>query len=178
LDIDNCGFRCSDRGDFNNMNVGAGKYIHTMKLPIQHGPAKTFNPFGGIENWFEGLEKSFGNVESNVSKSVQGIEKSLGNIGAGVSKSVSKTAHGITSSIGETFHQLDQATLGAVISTEQNVSKSIGETAHGIVESVSSAGKGISEWAGGFGKMFTDTFKWIMILIAIAIIAIIVIKVM
>jgi len=142
------------------MSVSAGKYIHTMKLPIQHGPAKTFNPFAGIENWFGGLEKSLGNVES------------------GISKSISETTHNITSSIGETFHQLDQATLGAVISTEQNVSKSVGETAHGIVESVSSAGKGISEWAGGFGQMFTSTFKWIMILIAIAIIAIIAIKVM
>ena len=142
------------------MSVGAGKYIHTMKLPIQHEPAKTWNPFQGIENWFGGLEKSLGNAESNVSKSV------------------SETAHNITSSIAETFHQLDQATLGAVISTEQNVSKSVGETAHGLVESVSEAGKGVSEWAGGFGQMFTGTFKWIMILIAIAIIAIIVIKVM
>jgi len=142
------------------MNEGAGRYIHTMKLPIEHGPVKTWNPFAGIENWFGGLEKSLGNVEKDVSKSV------------------SETTHGITSSIGETFHQLDQATLGAVISTEQNVSKSVGETAHGLVESVSSAGKGISEWAGGFGKMFTGTFKWIMILIAIVIIAIIVIKVM
>ena len=142
------------------MSVGAGRYIHTTKLPIEHGPAKTWNPFQGIENWFGGLEKSFGNVEKNVSKSV------------------SETTHNITSSISETFHQLDQATLGAAINTEQNVSKSIGETAHGIVESVSSAGKGVSEWAGSFGQMFTSTFKWIMILIAIVIIAIIVIKVM
>jgi len=142
------------------MSVGAGKYIHTMKLPIEHGPAKTWNPFSGIESWFGDVEKSFGNVEKDVSKSV------------------SETTHGITSSIGETFHQLDQATLGAVISTEQNVSKSVGETAHGIAESVSSAGKGVSEWAGSFGQMFTSTFKWIMILIAIVIIAIIAIKVM
>jgi len=142
------------------MSVGAGRYIHTMKIPIEHGPTKTWNPFAGIENWFGDVEKSFGNVEKDVSKSV------------------SETTHNITSSIGETFHQLDQATLGAVISTEQNVSKSVGETAHGLVESVSEAGKGVSEWAGSFGQMFTSTFKWIMILIAIVIIAIIAIKVM
>jgi len=146
-----------------------------MKLPTQHGPAKTFNPFAGIENWFGGIGKK---LEQGAEWVVHTEASGLENIGAGVSKSVSETTHGITSSIAETFHQLDQATLGAVISTEQNVSKSVGETAHGIVESVSEAGKGISEWAGGFGQMFTGTFKWIMILIAIAIIAIIFIKVM
>jgi len=130
-----------------------------VSVGLREGETVTFS-LNGIESWFGGLGKAFGQVGQNIQTSV------------------GEAAHGITSSIGETFHQLDQMTLGAAISTEKNVATSVGETAHGITTSVSQAGHGVSDWAGQFGKMFTGTFKWILIIVAIVIIAIIVIKVM
>lgn len=119
---------------------------------------------------------------------------------SGLWKALGQVGQNIETSIGDTAHQLDQATLGALLATEHNVATSVGttahnitssigetfhnlttsmgETAHGITTSAGEAAHGFSDWANQFGKMFTSTFKWILIIIAIAIIAIIVIKVM
>ena len=106
---------------------------------------------------------------------------------SGLWEALGQVGQNIETSIGYTAHQLDQATLGALLTTEHNVATSIGqtahnittsigETAHGITTSASEAAHGVSNWASEFGSMFTSTFKWLMVLVVVAILAVVIFK--